>query len=77
MKTVGNMVNQYITPEGKFEIVLMGKSSFDNATSTVKKEFITNYDGNYTAKSPIGMFDKLSIPNDLGYVIDKINDYDS
>ena len=73
-KSTGNMVDQYITPEGKFEIVLYGKSSFDEKEKKSIREFVTNDDGVYPAKSPIGMFD-LYIPNDLGLVVDKIVEY--
>ena len=73
-KSTGNMVDQYITPEGKFEIVLYGKSSFDEKEKKSIREFVTNDDGVYPAKSPIGMFD-LYIPNDLGLVMDKIAEY--
>ena len=73
-KSTGNMVDSYITPEGKFEIVLYGKSSFDEKEKKSVREFVTNDDGVYPAKSPIGMFD-LYIPNDLGLVVDKIAEY--
>ena len=73
-KSTGNMVDSYITPEGKFEIVLYGKSSFDEKEKKSIREFVTNDDGVYPAKSPIGMFD-LYIPNDLGLVVDKIAEY--
>lgn len=73
-KSTGNMVDQYICPEGKFEIVLYGKSAFDNKEKKSIREFVTNDDGVYPAKSPIGMFD-LYIPNDLGLVTEKINEY--
>ena len=75
-KTVGNMVQSYITPEGKFEIVLFADQLFDDDTKTVTKRFVTNYDGELPAKSPIGMFTELYIPNDLGYVLKKINEYE-
>ena len=40
------------------------------------KEFLTNENEQYSsAKSPIGMFDKQFIPNDLGYITDKIAEY--
>lgn len=77
MKTVGKMTNQYITPEGKFEIVLFGTQRFNEQEKKVEKLFITNYDGNYPAKSPIGMFDELYIPNDMGYVIKCIEKYNT
>ena len=73
-KSTGNMVDQYITPEGKFELVLYGKSSFDDKEKKSIREFVTNDDGVYPAKAPIGMFD-LYIPNDLGLVVDKIAEY--
>jgi len=75
MKTVGKMTNQYITPEGKFEIVLFGIQRYDEREKRVEKIFVTNYDGNYPAKSPVGMFEELYIPNDMGFVIDKIQEY--
>jgi hypothetical protein len=74
-KSTGNMVDQYITPEGKFEIVLYGKSSFDEKEKKSIRQFVTNDDGVYPSKSPVGMFSDLYIPNDLGYVIDKVNEY--
>lgn len=67
--------DQYITPEGKFEIVLYGKSSFDEKEKKSIRQFVTNDDGVYPSKSPVGMFSDLYIPNDLGYVIDKVNEY--
>lgn len=39
------------------------------------KQYVTNYDGQYPAKSAVGMFDDVYIPNDLGYVNDKIKQY--
>ena len=73
-KTVGKMVQDYITPEGKFEIVLYGKQSYDAANRKVVKQFVTNFDGQFPAKSPYGMFD-LYIPNDLGFVKKTIEEY--
>ena len=73
-KSTGNMVDSYITPEGKFEIVLYGKASFDEKEKKSIREFVTNDDGVYPAKSPVGMFD-LYIPNDLGVVVETANQY--
>lgn len=73
-KSTGNMVDAYITPEGKFEIVLYGKAHYDEKEKKSIREFVTNDDGIYPSKSPVGMFD-LYIPNDLGFVVDKINQY--
>lgn len=68
-KSTGNMVDAYITPEGKFEIVLFGRTYFDDKEKKAVKEFVTNNDGQFPAKSPVGMFKDLYIPNDLGYVV--------
>jgi len=73
-KSTGNMVDSYITPEGKFEIVLYGKSYFDEKEKKSVRQFVTNDDGMYPAKSPVGMMD-LYIPNDLGLVVQKIKEY--
>lgn len=76
LKTVGNMVDQYITPEGKFNIVLMGKEEYSERTGEVTKYFVTGYDGNVRGKAPYGMFEKVYIPNDMGYVLDKAKEYE-
>ena len=73
-KSTGNMVDAYITPEGKFEIVLYGKAHYDEKEKKSIREFVTNDDGMYPAKSPVGMFD-LYIPNDLGFVVSEIDKY--
>jgi hypothetical protein len=76
LKTTGKMVDEYITPEGKFDITLVGVSRWDTDKKKVVKEYITNESEQYSSpKSPIGMFDTLAIPNDLGLVIEKINHY--
>lgn len=76
MKTTGRMVDEYITPEGKFDVTLVGKTRIEASSKTVIKEFVTNED-EFTSspKSPYGMFDSLYIPNDLGIVVEKVNSY--
>lgn len=74
-KSTGNMVDSYITPEGKFETVLFGKSYFNESEKKSMRVFVTNDDGQFPAKSPVGMFEELYIPNDLGYVISQIEKY--
>lgn len=75
MKTIGKMLDEKVTLEGLFTVILYGKATFDPTTKKTKKEFVTNYDGEFPAKSPIGMFESLYIPNDMGYVIKKVNNY--
>ena len=54
--------------------MLYGKSFFDEKEKKSVRQFVTNDDGVYPAKSPVGMFD-LYIPNDLGLVVDKVKEY--
>lgn len=76
LKTTGKMVDEYVTPEGKFDIVLVGRSRFDTGTKTVVKEYVTNEDEQYSSpKSPIGMFKDKYVSNDLGPIIETINKY--
>ena len=74
MKTVGNMVDNYLTLEGLFTVILYSKveMDFDNKPSY---KFVTNNDGRYPAKSPYGMFEEIYIPNDLGLVAETIDKY--
>ena len=73
-KSTGNMVDQYIVPEGKFEVVLYGRATFNEKDKKSIREFVTNDDGVYPAKSPVGMF-PLYIPNDLSFVVSEAQKY--
>jgi hypothetical protein len=72
-KTIGKMVDSVITLEGLFTLVLFTKVK--KGKDGMEYYFITQTDGATTAKSPRGMFDTLEIPNDLNYVITKMNEY--
>lgn len=70
-KSTGKMVDEYILPEGKFDIVLFGKQSFNNETKKAIKEYVFEFDGEYPAKDSIGLFDGIegnTIPNDLSII---------
>ena len=73
-KSIGNMVDGYITPEGKFDIILFGKSSFDAERKVAVKEFVKEFDGEFPAKDSIGALDELpdTIPNDLSIVVEEL-----
>lgn len=75
MKSVGRIVDAYLTLEGLFTVILYAISEKDMVTNTISYKFITNNDGFYPAKSPIGMFDEISIPNDLGLVVECMDNY--
>ena len=68
-KTIGKMLDNYVTLEGKFTIVL----------KTIVKDgeylFSTQNNGQDTVKSPMGLFEQATIPNDLKAVDDTIRDY--
>jgi len=67
-KTVGKMIDNHLTLEGLFSIVLLAK------TDGISYKFITQSDGYTTAKSPIDMFDR-EIDNDLKAVDARIREY--
>lgn len=67
-KTIGKMLDQQLTVEGCFDIVLLA------SVEGQEHYFITQSDGYTTAKSPEGMFE-LKIPNDLKAVDEAIRDY--
>lgn len=67
-KTVGKMLDEKLTVEGLFSIVLLC------ATDGTNHEFITQSDGCSTAKSPMDMF-PLKMDNDLKAVDAAIRSY--
>ena len=69
MKTIGKLVDEKITPEGLFTIVLK------TAVSDGNYAFVTQNNGKDTVKSPEGMFSTYAINNDLKYVDEKIRNY--
>lgn len=69
IKTIGKLLDEKITVEGMFTIVLK-----TNVTDGVYS-FLTQNSGHDTVKSPIGMFKSFAIDNDLKFVDDKIRNY--
>lgn len=67
-KTIGKMLDEKLTVEGLFSIVLLCQSD------GINHQFITQSDGNTTAKSPMDMF-PTAIENDLAQVDKTIRDY--
>lgn len=68
-KTIGKMLDNYVTVEGRFTIVLK------TVVQDGKYMFSTQNNGQDTVKSPMGMFDAALIDNDLKAVDDAIRDY--
>lgn len=68
-KTLGKMLDQQLTIEGLFSIVLLAKAD------ERRHYFVTQSDGTNPCKSPMGMFDDIEIDNDLKMVDDTIREY--
>lgn len=76
IKTIGKMLDEKVTLEGIFRILLFVDQNFDEE-GNIRKFFVTNATRKYSlAKSPPDMFESKEIPNDLGYVDEKIREYD-
>lgn len=69
VKTIGKMIDNNVTFEGMFTMVLQTEIS-DGAYS-----FITQGDARHIAKSPMGMFEGRTVPNDLAFVKDMMTAY--
>lgn len=69
VKTIGKLLDEKITLEGMFTIVL--KTNVSDGQYT----FLTQNSGKDTVKSPIGLFGSYAIENDLKYVDEKIRNY--
>lgn len=68
-KTIGKLLDEKVCLEGMLTICL------HSIVSDSSYGFVTNNNGQLMAKSPLGMFDRLIIPNDLLYVAENINKY--
>lgn len=69
IKTIGKLLDEKITVEGLFTIVLKTK------VQDGKYSFSTQNNGNDTVKSPIGMFNSSEIDNDLKKVDNAVRAY--
>lgn len=74
MKTTGKMVDEYCTPQGKFDIILYGKQSYDESKHQAIKTFVKDFDGTFPAKDSLGVLDNLpdEFPNDLALVSEEL-----
>lgn len=80
MKTIGKLLDEKIVLAGLFTYVLF--TVVKNTPKGVEYKFATNrtQDDRYMqvpAKSPIGVFEEILIPNDLGYVLERIEEYEN
>lgn len=75
-KTIGKMVDEKLSLEGLFSIVLFGKVKKEKEGG-VRYVFETQNNGENTCKAPRGMFNSLEIPNDLQLVKDSITTFEN
>jgi hypothetical protein len=74
-KTIGKLVDDKLTLEGLYSIVLFGKVKKDK-DGNLRYVFETQNNSENTCKSPRGMFASFEIANDLQLVKDAILDYE-
>jgi hypothetical protein len=73
-KTIGKMIDNTLTLEGLFSIVLFGRVK--KTEDSLEYGFDTVNNGENTCKTPMDMFKESFIPNDLQFVKDCIKDYE-
>ena len=73
MKTAGKMIDSQIKLEGLFTVVIYAITE----TKGEKTEyfFLTNRYKKYPAKSPLGMFNEIRLPNNLQLIIEQVAEY--
>lgn len=69
-KTIGKLLDEKVCLEGMCTIVLQAKIGEDG-----EHIFVTQNDGTNVAKSPLGLFENKTIPNDLKAVDTAIRSY--
>lgn len=74
-KTIGKMIDNVLTLEGLFSIVLFAKAK--KTKEGIDYLFETQTNGENTCKSPMDMFDNKEIPNDLQFVREAILNYEN
>ena len=75
-KTIGKMVDEKLTLEGLFSIVLFGKIK-KNKDGEIRHVFETRNNGENTCKTPKDMFSEFEVANDLAVVRQAILDYEN
>jgi len=79
LKTPGKLLDREIDVPSYYTYLLftvvLGVKEVDNNNERYK--YLTNDDGVRPAKTPMGCFDKLLVPNDMYEVIKKIEEYES
>lgn len=79
IKTPGNMLEKEVNIESYYEVMLytdvLPIDNNDPKPTSERYRYVTNNDGFYPAKSPLGLFDEMYIPNDMSQVIKRIEEF--
>lgn len=70
IKTIGNMIDDKITFEGKVNYI------FHSVVHEGNYLFLTNFDSSRMARTPMGLYDQLYIENDMNVILNDIKKYD-
>ena len=74
IKTIGKLLQEKVTLEGLFTYVLFSIAEM-GGDDKMEYKFLTNTDGAHIAKTPMGMFEELTVDNDLAEIIKVIDAY--
>jgi hypothetical protein len=80
IKTLGKMLDDKVNLAGLFTVVLYTTTKTTMQGTEyffVTNKHISDRGIHIMAKSPVGMFEEKLIPNDAGFVLDKIKEYNS
>ena len=78
IKTLGKMLDDKVNLAGLFTIVLYTTTKTTQQGTSynfITNKYIDDRNIHIMAKSPVGMFKDILIPNDLGYVLEQIEEY--
>jgi hypothetical protein len=73
IKTSGKLLDSQVVMEGLFTVVLY--TFVESKGEKTSYNFVTNRYNKIPAKSPMGMFDEVKIPNDLSIVNKAVTEY--
>lgn len=75
IKTSGKLLDNTIYLDGLFTFIFYAEVEKDFKTDQINYRLRTKSDGQSTCKTPVGCFEEEYIPNDMGYIIKKIQEY--
>lgn len=75
IKTLGKLLSEKVTLEGMFTYVFFTK--IIDGENGIEYKFLTNTDGECSAKSPMGMMSEPLVDNDLNEILKIIDEYNN